>query len=125
MDNQTTFGYSFHLTVWGWGQGAGRGALNPTNRAFLWDPWKAHGGLEAHDPSSVLDPDGNGVSAPTLAGAIQFPVTHRPPDAGSALDPLGFSTDDPDGDGHLNEISEGDLDLAEWFMLHAPRGPMM
>lgn len=121
VDNQTTFGYSFHVTVWGWGQGAGRGALNPTNRAFLWDPWKAHGGLEACDPSSVLDPNGDGVSVPTLAGAIQFPVTHRPPDAGSALDPLGFSTDDPDGDGHLNEISEGDLDLAEWFMLHAPR----
>ena len=34
---------------------------------------------------------------------------------------MGFSRDDPDGDGHLNEISEGDLDLAEWFMLNAPR----
>ena len=121
VDNQSTFGYSFHLTVWGWGQGAGRGALNPTNRAFLWDPWNAHGGLQACDPSSLDDPDGDGVSQPTLAGALQFPVTHRPPDQGTNLDPLGFSRDDPDGDGHLNEISEGDLDLAEWFMLHAPR----
>ena len=34
---------------------------------------------------------------------------------------MGFSTDDPDGDGSLNEISEGDLDLAEWFMLNLPQ----
>ena len=121
VDNQTTFGYSFHVTVWGWGQGAGRSALNPTNRAFLWDPFKAHSGLEACDPSSVVDPDGDGVTEPTLSGAIQFPVTHLPPDGGSAMNALGFSEDDPDGDGYLNEISEGDLDLGEWFMLNAPR----
>ena len=34
---------------------------------------------------------------------------------------MGFSLDDPDGDGVLNEISEGDLDLAEWFMLNLPQ----
>jgi hypothetical protein len=121
VDGQRTVGYNFAVVVWGWGQGPGRSALNPTNRAFLWDPWKTHGGLEAHDPSTLDDPDGDGVSAPTLAGAIQFPATHRAPDPGRNLDPLGFSRDDPDGDGHLSEISEGDLDLAEWFMLNAPR----
>ena len=121
VNNTTTFGYNFEMVVWGWGQGPGRSALNPTNRAFLWDPWVSHGGLAAHDPSTVNDPDGNGVSEPTLAGAIQFPATHRAPDAGNNLDPLGFSRDDADGDGYLTEISEGDLDLAEWFMLNAPR----
>lgn len=121
VDGRTTFGFNFELVVWGWGQGAGRSALNPTNRAFLWDPWKAHGGLDAYDPSTTDDPDGDGVSRPTLAGAEQFPATHVAPDKGATLDPLGFSRDDPDGDGHLNEISEGDLDLAEWFMLNAPR----
>lgn len=121
VDGVTTHGYGFELVVWGWGQGRGRSALNPTNRAFLWDPWKTHGGLEAHDPSTRNDPDGDGVSAPTLAGAIQFPATHKAPDAGTLADPLGFSRDDPDADGYLSEISEGDLDLGEWFMLNAPR----
>lgn len=121
VDGVTTHGYNFEMVVWGWGQGPGRSALNPTNRAFLWDPFKTHSGLESHDPSTSDDPEGDGVSVPTVPGAIQFPATHRPNDRGVSLDPLGFSRDDPDGDGHLNEISEGDLDLAEWFMLNAPR----
>ncbi len=121
VDGVSTFGFNFEMVVWGWGQGIGRSALNPTNRAFFWDPMIAHSGLESYDPSTTRDPDGDGVSEPTLAGAIQFPITHQPNDFGANLDPLGFSRDDPDGDGHLNEISEGDLDLAEWFMLNAPR----
>ena len=106
VDGVRTFGYGFEMMVWGWGQGVGRSALNPTNRAFLWDPWATHGGLQAYDPTTTNDPDGDGVSEASLAGAIQFPVTHRAPDAGNRLDPLGFSRDDPDGDGYLNEISE-------------------
>ncbi len=121
VDGQKTFGYDFALIVWGWGQGVGRSALNPTNRTFLWDPFKAHTGLESHDPTTMDDPDGNGVSVPSLAGAPQFPVSHKTPDQGNNLDPLGFSRDDGDKDGYLNEISEGDLDLGEWFMLNAPR----
>lgn len=117
----TTVGYNFEMMVWGWGQGKARSALNPTNRAFLWDPYKTHGGLESYDPTTTNDPDGNGVSVPSLAGAIQFPATHKPNDRGANRDPLGFSRDDPDGDGYLNEISEGDLDVAEWYMLNAPR----
>lgn len=121
VDGVTTFGYNFNMIVWGWGQGKGRAALNPTNRAFLWDPYLTHGGLDSHDPSTNVDVDGDGVSEPTVCGSIQFPATHKAPDKGLTMDPLGFSTDDPDGDGHLTEISEGDLDLAEWFMLNAPR----
>jgi hypothetical protein len=121
VDGVTTTHYNFELVVWGWGQRAPPSALNPTNRAFLWDPWKAHGGLEAHDPSTLTDRDGDGVSLPTLAGALQFPATHRAPDPGLDADPRGFSRDDPDGDGHWTEISEGDLDLGEWFLLNAPR----
>ena len=121
VDGVSTHGFNFEMVVWGWGQGVGRSALNPTNRAFFWDPMTAHSGMESYDPSTVNDPDGNGVSEPTLAGAIQFPITHRPNDNGTNIDSLGFSRDDPDGDGVLTEISEGDLDLAEWFMLNAPR----
>ena len=121
VDGVNTFGYNFAMVVWGWGQGEGRSALNPTNRTFYWDPMIAHTGMDSHDPSTLNDPDGDGVSVPTLSGAIQFPATHRAPDQGLSMDPLGFSRDDPDGDGFLHEISEGDLDLAEWFMLNAPR----
>lgn len=121
VDGVSTHGYNFEVVVYGWGQGAGRAALNPTARAFLWDPYLTHSGLDSHDPSTLDDPDGDGVSRPTLAGAIQFPATHRAPDRGLVMDPLGFSRDDPDNDGHLTEISEGDLDLAEWFVLNTPR----
>lgn len=121
VDGVNTFGFNLEMVVWGWGQGNGRTALNPTNRAFLWDPWNAHGGLEAYDPSTLDDPDGDGVSVPTLSGAVQFRATHRAPDQGFQVHPNGYSLDDPDQDGYLNEISEGDLDLAEWFMLNSPR----
>ena len=113
-------GYNFNMVVWGQGQGIGRSALNPTNRVFFWDPMVAHSGMAAYDPTTIVDVDNDGVSEPSLPGAIQFPATHRPGDPGLTLDPLGFSRDDPDGDGYLNEVSEGDLDLAEWFMLNAP-----
>jgi hypothetical protein len=119
--DQGTDKYNFELVVFGWGQLVPENALNPTCRTFLWDPYVAHSGLESFDPSTLIDPDLDGVSAPTLAGAIQFPATHLPPDRGFVTDPLGFSIDDPDEDGYLTEISEGDLDLAEWFMLNAPR----
>lgn len=121
IDGETATHYNFNMIVWGWGQNAPPAALNPTNRVFLWDPYLTHSGLDSHDPSTLDDPDGDGVSEPTISGAIQFPATHKAPDAGLVLDGLGFSRDDPDGDGHLTEISEGDLDLAEWFMLNAPR----
>jgi len=121
VDGVTTFGYNFNMIVWGWGQGPGRAALNPTNRVFLWDPYNAHGGLQSHDPTTLDDPDGDGVSEPSLVGAVQFPATHVQPDLGLDLAPEGYSLDDPDGDGYLTEISEGDLDLAEFFMLNAPR----
>ena len=121
VDGVTTVGFNFEMIVWGWGQGRGRHALNPTNRAFLWDPWAAHGGLEACDPSTTNDPDQDGISVPTLSGAIQFPTTHKAPDRGFTSHVNGFSLDDPDGDGYMTEISEGDLDLGEFFMLNAPR----
>jgi len=121
IDGNLTTHYNFAVVIWGWGQRVPPSALNPTNRAFIWDPIKVHSGLESYDPSTTDDPDGDGVSLPTLAGAIQFPATHRAPDEGNVLHPFGFSQDDPDGDGYLTEISEGDLDLGEWFMLNAPK----
>ncbi len=124
IDGSAATHYNFEMVVFGWGQRRPPAGLNPTLRAFYWDPANTHGGLLARDPATLDDADGDGVSAPTLAGAIQFPATHRAPDPGQVLvGPPGFehSADDPDRDGHLEEITEGDLDLAEWFMLNAPR----
>jgi len=124
VDGVTTFGYNFELVVFGWGQGPGRDALNPTVRFFLIDAFGAHAGLEAHDPTTMDDPDGDGISKPSNAGAIQFPATHQPPDqgveVGAGLGIGGYSLADPDGDGYCTEISEGDLDYGEWFMLNLP-----
>ncbi|MCB9898219.1 MAG: hypothetical protein H6825_09470 [Planctomycetes bacterium] len=127
VDGLNSVGYNFEFATFGWGQMPAGGehgnfrAINPTLRAFYWDPHNAHAGLQAYDPTTMNDPNLDGISEPSLAGALQFPVTHRPPDLGIFVHPLGYSTTDPDSDGHFNEISEGDLDLAEWFMLNAPR----
>src|SRR5205814_371825 len=61
----------------------------------------------------------------SLAGAPQF-ISAIPRDRGHVLGPGGVSLDDPDRDGCVEEISEGDLDLLEWYQLNHPapaRGP--
>ena len=140
VDGVNTHGYNFELMVFGWGQGVervlssestgftrlvGGGAVNPTLRCFYWDPAAGHSGLQAHDPTTFDDPENDGISVPSQVGAIQFPALHQPPDSGPAVGGGGgiapFSAGDQDNDKYLTEISEGDLDLAEWFMLNAPR----
>jgi hypothetical protein len=59
------------------------------------------------------------------AGAQQF-VTAVGKDRGSVRAPTktglpGISLDDPDRDGYCEEISEGDLDVCEWYQLNHPR----
>ena len=41
-------------------------------------------------------------------------------DRGAVRGPTGISLDDPDRDGYCEEISEGDLDMAEWHLLNHP-----
>lgn len=115
-------GYNFILEVYGWGEK--RFNLNTTTRIFAWDPWAAHGGLDAYDPTTRLDPDNDGFSQVSNAGFQQSWIGHIPPDAGNTLNAVGLSVDDPDGDGYINEISEGDLDVTEWYMLNSPRPGM-
>jgi len=112
-------GYNFILEVFGWGEK--RFNLNTTNRVFAWDPWVAHGGLEAFDPTTAHDPDNDGWSQVSNAGFQQSWIGHIPPDPGTHLNAAGLSTDDPDGDGCIAEITEGDLDVTEWYMLNSPR----
>ena len=74
--------------------------------------------MQAYDPTTN-DDDGSGLARRSNAGAQQFAL-HATPDRGLRKNAKGISLDDPDGDGALNEITEGDLDMAEWYMLHAP-----
>jgi hypothetical protein len=119
LDDPGVGGYNFILEVFGWGEQ--RFNLNTTNRIFAWDPLVAHGGLEAHDPTTAFDPDNDGFSQVSNAGCQQSWVGHVPPDAGVNLNSVGLSLDDPDGDGSIHEISEGDLDMMEWYMVNSPR----
>ncbi|MBI5154126.1 hypothetical protein HZA57_02730 [Candidatus Poribacteria bacterium] len=118
LDSPGVAGYNFEMIVFGWGEP--QNALNPTLRAFYTDPIDAHTGMQAFDPSTNVDADSDGVSGPTLVGATQF-TTHLSPDRGSVINGAGISTEEPDKDGVCEEITEGDLDLAEFYMLNAVR----
>ena len=65
------------------------------------------------------DPDGDGFARVSNAGAMQC-VTSAGKDRGAARGPTGISKDDPDRDGYCEEITEGDLDVAEWYLLNHP-----
>ena len=119
LDSPGVAAYNFILEVFGWGEQ--RFNLNTTNRVFSWDPLVAHGGLEAHDPTTRFDPDNDGWSQVSNAGFQQTWIGHPPPDAGNTLNSVGLSIDDPDGDGVIAEITEGDLDMFEWYLLNSPR----
>ncbi|MFZ5863947.1 MAG: di-heme oxidoredictase family protein [Nitrospirota bacterium] len=117
-------GYNLEMMVFGWGET--EGAMAPTLRVFFNDPVDTHSGMQVYDPTMQVDDGahgdeapGDGLSAVSNAGARQFAI-HAPVDRGLRLTDAGLSLDDPDGDGVINEISEGDVDLAEWYMLNAP-----
>ncbi|MEW6747422.1 MAG: di-heme oxidoredictase family protein [Planctomycetota bacterium] len=78
-------------------------------------------GLEAYDPSLLGDPDQDGFAGVSNAGALQPLPSSWPPDRGHRTTAHRLSLDDPDGDGVITEISEGDLDVLEWYLLNSPR----
>ena len=41
-------------------------------------------------------------------------------DRGGVHGPTGISLDDPDRDGYCEELTEGDLDVTEWYLLNHP-----
>src|SRR5438445_11281818 len=101
-------GYTIVYQPFGFGQ-RGRSPIPSTLRAFSAQAWDMHAGLQAHDPT--LDEETvAGLARVSLAGAPQF-VTDDPRDRGQRRSGGGISLDDPDRDGHLEEITEGDLDL--------------
>lgn len=120
LTDEGVAGYDFELQVFGWGHNAASHApLSSTLRGFAAAAFNVHSGLQAHDPTLNRDGGGRGVTGTSLLGAPQF-VSARTPDLGLARDADGASLDDPDGDGVADELTEGDLDLVEFFLLNHP-----
>ncbi|MBM4068849.1 MAG: hypothetical protein FJ271_07875 [Planctomycetes bacterium] len=101
-----------------------RPPVSTTIRAFTATPFDIHSGLQACDPTTLTSPKENGLALVSNAGAQQF-VTAAGKDRGGVKHKSkngvpGISLDDPDRDGYCEEISEGDLDMAEWYLLNHP-----
>ena len=108
-------GFNFTMQIFGWGHR--EGAVSSTVRGFARDAMRTHMGLDAHDGVAADDPDGDGVAGVSVNGARQFSIEPSP-DAGVTQTILGLSADDPDG--VIEEFSQGELDLLEFYLLHAP-----
>ena len=120
LDDPGVAGYDLEVQVFGWGHSpTSRAPLSSTLRGFSAAAFNVHSGLQAHDPTLNAESDGRGVTGLSLLGAPQF-FTGRTPDAGHARNAQGESLDDPDGDGVGDELTQGDMDLLEFFLLHHP-----
>src|SRR5205814_6111308 len=87
--------------------------------SFIATPFDIHMGLQPFDPTTLNDPDGSGFAQVSNAG-VQQCVTAAGKDRGAMRGPTGISKDDPDRDGYCEEITEGDLDMTEWYLLNHP-----
>lgn len=119
-------GYTIEVQVFGNGHlyMPFRPPVSTTLRAFTTAPWEIHSGLQAHDPTTYTSPNRDALALVSNAGAQQF-VTAAGKDRGGVRAPTktglpGISLDDPDRDGYCEEISEGDLDVSEWYFLNHP-----
>lgn len=114
-------GYTLQVQVFGFGHlyAPLRPPVSTTLRAFTATPFDIHAGLQACDPTTFTSPQGNGLALVSNPGCQQF-TNEAGRDRGVIRGPTGISKDDPDGDGYCEEITEGDLDVAEWYLLNHP-----
>ncbi len=126
LNSPEVAGYTFEVKVFGWGDlfVPFRPPTSTTLRAFTTAPFDIHSGLQAHDPTTYTSPNRDALALVSNAGAQQF-ITAAGKDRGAVRAPTktglpGISLDDPDRDGYCEEISEGDLDVAEWYLLNHP-----
>ena len=130
LEHPGVTGFGFAMQPFGWGRGqrqvgqarVSQGGEASTVREFYTVAADFHMGLEAYDPTQrSSDPraiGAGGYAKVSLSGAQQY-------DFGGAIDLgrrlcNGVSIDDPDADGYVSELTEGDVDAAEFFLLHAP-----
>jgi hypothetical protein len=114
-------GYTFEVQVFGFGHlyVPGQPPVSTTLRSFTSTPFDIHSGLQACDPTNFISPRGDALALVSNAGAQQF-VSAAGKDLGRFRGKTGISKDDPDRDGYCEEITEGDLDVAEWYLLNHP-----
>jgi hypothetical protein len=114
-------GYTFEVQCYGFGHlyMPFRPPVSTTLRSFIATPFDIHMGLQPFDPTTLNDPDGTGFAQVSNAG-VQQCVTAAGKDRGAMRGPTGISKDDPDRDGYCEEITEGDLDMTEWYLLNHP-----
>jgi Di-haem oxidoreductase, putative peroxidase len=120
-------GYTLQVQIFGFGHlyAPTRPPVSTTLRAFTTTPFDIHSGLQACDPTTLTPTLPCGLAKISNAGAQQF-LNEAGKDRGSMRGPTGLSMDDPDRDGYCEEITEGDLDMVEWYLLNHPaptRGP--
>jgi hypothetical protein len=121
LQTEGVAGYTFEAQIFGFGHlfAPWRPPVSTTLRSFIATPFDIHMGMQAFDPTTLNDPDGDGFSQISNAGALQC-LTAAGKDRGAHRGPTGISLDDPDRDGYCEEISEGELDVAEWYLLNHP-----
>jgi len=114
-------GYTLEVQIFGFGvlYMPFRPPFTTTIRAFTATPFDMHSGMQACDPTTTTSPKRNGLALVSNAGAQQF-VTAVGKDRGGMRGKTGISLDDPDRDGYCEEISEGDLDVTEWYQMNHP-----
>src|SRR5437660_4777141 len=115
-------GYTFELQCFGFGHlnMPFRPPVSTTIRSFIATPFDIHSGLQAFDPTTLNERSaGDGFAQVSNPGCLQC-VTAAGKDRGAVRGPTGISLDDPDRDGYCEEITEGDLDVAEWYLLNHP-----
>lgn len=101
-----------------------RPPVSTTLRSFTITPFDIHSGLQAHDPTIYTNPKRDGLALVSNAGAQQF-ISAAGKDRGGVRASTktglpGISLDDPDRDGYCEEISEGEIDVMEWYFLNHP-----
>ncbi len=115
-------GYTVEVQCFGFGHlyMPFRPPVSTTLRSFIATPFDIHMGLQPFDPTTLTEePGGHGFTGWSNAGCQQC-LTAAGKDRGAVRGPTGISLDDPDRDGNCEEISEGDLDMAEWYLLNHP-----
>ncbi|MFO0964530.1 MAG: di-heme oxidoredictase family protein [Gemmataceae bacterium] len=119
-------GYGIEVQIFGFGHLylPYRPPVSTTLRSFTTTPFDIHMGLQAHDPTTYSSPKRDGLALVSNAGAQQF-ISAAGKDRGGVRAPTksgwpGISLDDPDRDGYCEEISEGEIDVMEWYFLNHP-----
>lgn len=136
MNDRRVAAFNLAMQPFGWGRGyrfsgaakVAEGGEASTLRSFYTAAADVHMGLQACDmvqqkgalTFASKNPVPGGLAGVSPNGAQQFDFGDAP-DLGLKKTGTGVSLDDPDGDGHVSELTEGDVDAAEFYMFHAPQ----